>query len=97
MRNYFKTLQLHTSAAKEDVQAVLGMGHDAAKGLNPRHRADAFEILLEEERRQAYASTVKLYETLHSAASCLDEPGAKDTHRWKERLSEFDTIESENN
>jgi len=97
MRNYFKTLKLDTSASKEDVQAVLGMGQDAAKDLNPRHRADAFEILLEEERRQVYASTVELYETLRSAASCLDEPGAKDTHRWKERLSEFDSIESGNN
>lgn len=97
MRNYFKTLGLDTSAVKEDVQAVLGMGHEAARGLDPRHRTDALEILLEEERRQVYASTVELYETLRSAASCLDEPGARDTHRWKERLSEFDTDEPANN
>ena len=95
MRNYFKTLGLETSASKEDIQEVLETGQNAAKRLNPRHRLDAHDVLLDEERRQVYASTAELYETLSSAVDCLDEPMAKDTHRWQERLSEFDTTEAE--
>lgn len=95
MRNYFKTLGLETSASKEDIQEVLGMGQNAASVLNPRHRLDAQNVLLDEERRQVYASAAELYETLCSAAGCLDEPIAKDNHRWQERLSEFDTTEAD--
>jgi len=95
MRNYFKALGLDTTATKETLEAAMGSGQQTAKELDPRHRADAIAVLSAEERRDTYASTTELFETLRGAISCLDEPEAQDGHRWKDRLSEFDNVESE--
>ena len=95
MRNYFKTLGLYATASKEQLQKALELSFGSTTDLKSRHRVDAFEVLLNKERLDAYVNTVKLYETLRYAAGCLDETMAKDTHQWQERLSEFDSTEAE--
>ena len=97
MRNYFKTLGLDASASKDHLQEILEVNNGISTDLNPRHRVDALEVLLDEERLPAYASATLLYENLNKVASVLDEPVAKNTHRWRERLSEFDSLDAETN
>lgn len=94
MRNYFKALGLDTTATKETLEAAMVSEQQTATHLDPRHQSDAIAILFEEERREMYASTTELFETLRGAINCLDNPPAQDGHRWKDRLSEFDTVDS---
>ncbi len=91
MRNYFKTLHLKSEAPLEDVVQALSIGTSTGKALTPGNRTDAYDILLDEDRRKLYAGVVELYESMHIAIDCLRESVGKDTHRWQERLSEFDT------
>lgn len=91
MRNYFKTLNLRTAAPREAVAQALSMANSTGSALAPRTRADAHDIMLDEDRRQCYAGVVELYETMYTAIGCLRESVGKDTHRWHARLSEFET------
>lgn len=95
MRNYFTDLKLPALAARQQITDALELGSAAVKALNPKHRKDAYQILLEEDQRQLYGATVTLYEALHIAADRLQSNGGIDTHRWKERLAEFDTYDDD--
>ena len=91
MRNYFKTLDLPTRVTRENLTKTLAIGSATAKKITPRQRVDAYDILLDEDRRELYASTVELYEAMHIASVRSDNSIAIDTHSWAERLADFDT------
>jgi len=91
VRNYFKTLQLPARATREQLIEALAIGSPTAKKITPRHRIDAYDILLDEDRREMYANTVDLYEAMYIASRRLQESVGIDTHSWEERLAEFDT------
>ncbi|MFK7858990.1 MAG: hypothetical protein AB8B64_09220 [Granulosicoccus sp.] len=95
MRNYFKALRLPVRAAREDLIEALTIGSPTAKEITPRHRVDAYEILLDEDKRELYVNTVELYQAMHAAANRLQESVGMDTHSWSERLAEFDTDEED--
>lgn len=91
MRNYFKSLQQPTDVTREILTTTLALGSVSAKQITPRHRVDAYDVLLDEDRRTLYASTVELYEAMYIASARLQHAVAIDTHSWAERLADFDT------
>jgi len=95
MRNYFRTLRLPTRTPTENLVSALAIGSTTAKEITPRHRVDAYEVLLDDERRELYANTVELYEAMYIASSRLQESVGMDTNSWAERLAEFDTANAD--
>ncbi len=95
MRNYFRNLRIPAVATRRDITDALELGSPTAKTLNPKHRKDAYQILLEEDQRQLYADSVTLYEAFSIASERLETQGGIDTHRWKARLADFNTAEDE--
>ena len=93
MRNYFKALRLPTTASLETIQNALHTGDvpagSAVNALDESHRADAVDILCDQQRCQLYTCTVELYQRLHEASVCLDTDPGIDSHLWHERLADF--------
>jgi len=88
MRNYFKALNIPVSASRE----ALGTACESIEQMIPAaHQADARDILSDPDRAKCYADTAEVYESMHIALSCLKNVGGVDTHRWKDRLANFDT------
>ncbi|MFK7997510.1 MAG: hypothetical protein AB8B87_25520 [Granulosicoccus sp.] len=91
MRNYFKALRLTIRAPRDALIEALAIGSPTAKEITPRHRVDAYDILLDEDRRDLYANTAEVYEGMYIASQRLNESVGMDTNRWKDRLANFDT------
>lgn|GEM_PF-2223693 len=91
MRNYFKALHLRSNASRAELSKALTIGSDTAGKIMSQHQVDAYDVLLDADKRDVYANTVELYEAMHIASRLLHQDGGTDTHSWKERLADFDT------
>ena len=91
MRNYFKALGIPTVADRDQVKDSLQSTSQSTEDLMRAYHLDIHAVMLNEDRRQMYASTAQLYEALHGASSCLTSSVGTDTHRWRERVSDFDS------
>ena len=73
MRNYYKTLRLPTTAPLETIENALRIDDlpagIIADALEEPHRADALDILCDEQRCHLYACTVELYQRLARSLS----------------------------
>jgi len=93
MKNYLGRLGLPRKAETQLVEAALeralGGAHDT-RNLN-----DAKAVLSDSLTRTYYERTHLQYDAICAALSCLDSPEAQNTHRWKERLVQFDPADTE--
>lgn len=95
MRNYFKMLNIPTVATRHEVAHALRPGSERAITIQEKHQKDALEVMMSDQRREVYADTVKLYNSLHQAQHCLSNPIGMDTHQWGHRLKDFDSAAEE--
>ena len=93
MKNYLGMLSLTRKSSQEQVETAL---HQALKEMpDTQTISDAGKVLTDPVMRIYYERTHLQYEAIGAALKCLQAPGAIDTHRWTERLVEFDTDEDD--
>lgn len=63
---------------------------EAAMTADEQERAEARAVLLDPERRLHYERVHLQYRAIAAAVDALDSPVAVDSHRWRERLVEFE-------
>jgi DnaJ-class molecular chaperone len=90
MRNYFKALGLSAKASREEISESLSAGTANSNQLDKGHRMDAYAVLRDPDKCRIYADTVELYEALNGVSKSLSASVGVDSHRWQDRLSEFD-------
>ncbi len=88
MKNYLSRLGLSRKASDLDVADAIDNSMDTTGDI--KSAADAETILSQVTTRVHYERAHLQYEAINAALECLDKPGALDTHRWPERLVEFD-------
>lgn len=93
MKNYLGRLGLNRKASQSELSAALEKAMHETGDLPSM--VDAETVLSEKVTRTYYERTHLQYEAIHASLSALKDPVAKDTHRWTERLVEFDTIEDD--
>lgn len=93
MRNYLGRLSLTRKASQADVETAIEMALRETHDTQTLH--DAEIVLCERVKRTYYERTHLQYEAISAALKCLQSPGAKDTHRWTDRLVEFEPPEED--
>lgn len=93
MKNFLARLGLSRKASEAQVNDALSdalLDHPGEQTL-----LDAETILSEKVSRAYYERTHLQYEAIHAALDCLKAPGAVDSHRWPERVVEFEAQRDE--
>ena len=91
MKNYLGRLGLNRKASQPELLAALEIAMHETGDLPSM--VDAETVLSEKVTRTYYERTHLQYEAIYASLSSLKNPVAKDTHRWAERLVEFETTE----
>lgn len=93
MKNYLGRLGLMRKASQPEISAALERAMQETSDL--QSVVDAETVLSEKVTRTYYERTHLQYEAICASLSCLENPIAKDTHRWTERLVEFEVVDEE--
>lgn len=88
MRNYLQRLSLGRKAGTVEIQDAIENAMNETNDLESLKDADI--VLSDKLTRTYYERTHVQYEAINAALSCLDAELATDTHRWPERLVEFE-------
>ena len=94
MKNYLSMLSLMRKSSQKDVEDALEQA--MRETLHAQAVTDAEMVLTDPVMRSYYERTHLQYEAIAAALKCLEYPNAQDTHRWTDRLVEFDTEEDDN-
>jgi hypothetical protein len=88
MKNYLSRLGLPRKAAISEITHAIS---EAMKQTDDVQSLNDAELILSEKVTRTYYERAHLqYEAINAALECLDAADAVDTHRWAERLVEFD-------
>ncbi|MFK7855972.1 MAG: hypothetical protein AB8B79_17780 [Granulosicoccus sp.] len=90
MKNYLGRLGLLRKATNSEVRDAITHALDATNDI--KSLVDAQTILDDVEMRTQYERTHLQYEAINAALHCLGFPEATNTHRWTDRLVEFETV-----
>jgi hypothetical protein len=88
VKNYLGRLGLTRKAPREALSDALEKTLNNTSGVQPL--IDAQVILEDATMRMHYERTHLQYEAISAALHCLKSPEATDSHRWSERLVEFE-------
>lgn len=88
MKNYLGWLGLQRKASAAELSDAL----EGAQGnaADAQSQSEAETILGDVTMRAHYERTHLQYEAINAAIHCLEFRDATDSHRWSERLVEFD-------
>ena len=88
MKNYLARLGLPRRSPENELRAALDSQlHEEQNEISAQ---DAEAVLGSKVTRAYYERAHLQYEAISAALDCLNNAGAGDTHRWAERLIEFD-------
>lgn len=89
MKNYLGRLGILRKAAQPDIETAIQAVMKETTDI--QSIADADTVLSNKVTRTYYERTHLQYEAISAALDCLNSPIATNTHRWTDRLVEFDT------
>lgn len=92
MKNYLARLGLPRKATESEITDAISEAMNDTSDI--QSIIDAETILSEKVKRTYYERTHLQYEAISAAIDCLKAPGALDSHRWSERIVEFNTQQS---
>lgn len=95
MKNHSGRFGLPPRAEQAAIEAALAPAAadstiETAVTADDEERAEARAVLLDPERRRHYERVHLQYRAIAAAADALDAPMATDSHRWRDRLVEFE-------
>jgi len=93
MKNYLGRLGLLRKATNSEVRDAITQALDGTEDI--KSLLDAQTILDDAAMRTQYERTHLQYEAINAALHCLDFPEATNTHRWTDRLVEFEFVPEE--
>ena len=88
MKNYLGRLGLPRKTPVNELSTAIDALLDQTGDV--QSLADAQVVFEDATMRTHYERTHLQYEAINAALHCLESTGAVDTHRWTERLVEFD-------
>lgn len=90
MKNHFARTGIAPTVADEDIGSALAQAGASGEAELVADVDAAREVLEVAVRRMHYRRTHLQYRALAGALDALDDPIALDSHRWRERLIEFE-------
>jgi len=88
LKNYLGRLGVLRKSTPAALSEALERAFDSTSDV--QSLVDAQTILADVTMRTHYERTHLQYEAINAALHCLKSPEALDSHRWAERLVEFD-------
>lgn len=93
MKNYLMRYGITRDTDEDQIaEALLRAGQDA---IDMQSIKDAEVVLKNKVTRTYYERTHLQYEAISASLSCLQPPMARDTHRWQDRVIEFEPLEDD--
>ena len=89
MKNYLGRLGINRKASESTLRGAIEQAISNTVNVESLKNADA--VLSNAATRTYYERTHLQYEAIYASLASLNAPQAQDTHRWTERLVEFET------
>ncbi len=93
MKNYLGRLGINRKASESTLRGAIEQAISDTVNIESLKNADS--VLSDKATRTYYERTHLQYEAICASLACLNAPQAQDTHRWTERLVEFETEKDE--